>query len=741
MSRLDRITPKHAAPVAPDPNPGPDVSEQFDALAACLRHAARLLGCPLGQAALDAARGPDGDRSAAIMSVVAAAEQAGLQAGFGAWPLSGFDDTLTPAILILHDGRAVVLERIGRDSHLVIHDPALRLDTGEIAQARLARAYSGYAIVLRRAHTPDRDSGPEGHWFGAALAANRWSYAQVVLAAVLANVLGLATSVFIMAVYDRVLPNEAVDSLIALTTGVALALLFDFAVKTLRAGFIDRAGERADRMVGRRIFDQVVDLRMSARGGSTGALASTLRDFETLRDFFTSATLVAIVDLPFVVLFIGVIFLVGGPLALIPALVVPLVLIVGLGVQPFLRRRADGKLAEGQGKQSVLVETLAGIETVKATGAAPVMRARWEEAVARQSQHGARARMLTQFAMNVTGFAQQGAQVLIVFCGVFLVTGGSVSMGALIACVILTGRALAPLAQLSQTLARLAEARAAYRNLDRLMRGDRDRPPGRRWMDRPRLDGGISLTDVDFAYGPQGAQDQGGSGQGRSGQGRQALCGVTLSIAPGERVAILGRAGSGKSTLARLILGLYTPDRGAVRIDRTDIAQIDPGDLRRNIGAVLQDVWLFSGTVRDNIAIGHPRASDSDILRAARVAGADAFIASHPDGYEQELTERGGGLSGGQQQAIALARALIGQPPVLLLDEPTSAMDIETEAAVIARLRTEAAGRTLILVTHRPALLDLVDRVIVLEGGRVAFDGDRAGLIERATSGGAQHGR
>ena len=384
------------------------------------------------------------------------------------------------------------------------------------------------------------------------------------------------------------------------------------------------------------------------------------------------------------------------------------------------------KLAEGQGKQSVLVETLAGIETVKTTGAAPVMRARWEDAVARQSQQGTRARMLTQFAMNVTGFAQQGAQVLIVFYGVFLVTAGSVSMGALIASVILTGRALAPLAQLSQTLARLAEVRGAYRNLDTLMKGGRDRPPGRRWMARPKLEGAICLDAVDFAY---------------PGQGGAALHGVSLSILPGERVAILGRAGSGKSTLARLILGLYAPDRGTIRIDGADIAQIDPGDLRRNIGTVLQDVCLFSGTIRDNIAIGHPCAEDPDIRHAARVAGACGFIAAHPEGYEQMLGERGEGLSGGQKQAIALARALVGRPPVLLLDEPTSAMDVETEATVISRLRAEAAGRTLVLVTHRPALLDLVDRVIVLEGGRIAFDGSPAALMDHAKAGGNRHAR
>jgi ATP-binding cassette subfamily C protein LapB len=528
---------------------------------------------------------------------------------------------------------------------------------------------------------------------------------------VLANFLGLTTSIFIMVVYDRVLPNEATESLIALTIGVGIALLFDFLIKSLRAGFIDRAGQRADMVMGRRIFDQLLDMQMRARKGSTGALASTLREFETLRDFFTSATLVAVVDLPFILLFVGVIYMIGGPLAIVPAIAVPVVLIVGLAVQPLLARLAEQSFADGQSKQGVLVETVSGLETIKATGAARRMRARWEEAIARQSEHGTRSRTITQFAMNATAFTQQSAQVMIVFYGVFLITAGEVSMGALIASVILTGRALAPLAQLAQTLTRLNQARSSYRNLDALMRADSERPEGRHWISRPRLDGRIRFDDVHFTYPDQMVA---------------ALSGVSFTIEPGEKVAILGRIGSGKSTIARLILGLYAPDKGAVLIDDTDIRQIDPGDLRRNIGSVLQDVWLFTGTVRENIAIGARRPRDADIIEAARIAGVDDFIARHPSGYDLMLAERGEGLSGGQKQAITLARALVGRPPVLLLDEPTSAMDVQNERDVIARLRDEARDRTLVVVTHRTSLLDLVDRVIVIENGRVAADGDKS---------------
>ncbi len=693
-----------------------DGTDRISPLESCLMHASALLGRPITLAALQATQAGIG----AVFSVrdaLGAAERAGLQAGFGRTPLDSIDAALMPAILILSGDRAVVLEARRRDGRFVVFDPALGEGLGEIAAEALAESYTGFALLLRAEHreapeTPRR----RGHWFWSTLAENRWMYAQVILAAMVANFLGLSTSIFIMVVYDRVLPNEAVESLLALTIGVGLALFFDFIIKTLRAGFVDRAGQRADKVMGRRIFDQLLDLQMRARRGSTGAMANTLREFESLRDFFTSATLVAVVDLPFILLFVFVIYLIGGPLALVPAVAVPVVLIVGIAVQPILARLAEQSFADGQSKQSVLVETVAGLETIKSVGAAGQMRARWEDAIERQADHGVKSRAVSQFALNATAFTQQAAQVMIVFYGVFLIMQGSVSMGALIASVILTGRALAPLAQLAQTLTRLNQARTSYRSLNALMQAESERPEGRSWLSRPKMEGRIAFDNVHFAY-PEAMVD--------------TLKGVTLTIEPGEKVAILGRIGCGKSTLARMILGLYQPKQGAVLIDGTDIRQIDPGDLRRNIGAVLQDVWLFSGTVRDNIAIGAVRPRDADVLEAARIAGVDDFVSKHPAGYDMLLAERGEGLSGGQRQAIALARALIGKPPILLLDEPTSAMDVQNEAAVIARMKEAMAGRTVVVITHRTSLLQLVDRVIVLEGGKVVVDGPKS-VLQRA---------
>jgi ATP-binding cassette, subfamily C, bacterial LapB len=690
------------------------------ALEACLIHAAAALNRPLTLAALHAAQTGD-TKTHRVTAALRAAEVAGMQAGFGHRALADFNTQLTPAILLMQDDHAVVLHNRLPDNRLSIFDPTLPQGLGEISFEKLELGYTGYAILLRAEHRDDllAQSAPQvGHWFWASLAQNKWAYTQVMLAAVLANVLGLVISLFTMVVYDRILPSGAIDSLVALTSGVALALIFDFLIKTLRAGFIDRAGLRADMVMGRRIFDNLLDMQMKSKKESTGAISSIMREFETLRDFFTSATLVAIVDLPFVFLFIAVTALIGGPLALVPLVTVILVLIIGAGVQPILSRLARLSFANGQTKQSVLVETISGLESIKAVGAAPQMRLRWEDAMQRQSSHGTRSREITQFAINAASFLQQAAQVVIVVYGAILITQGQTSMGALIACVMMTGRALSPLGQLAQTLTRMNQARMSYRSLNALMASASERPEGRGWISRPRLNGDIDFDNVSFTYPNQTVA---------------AVSQLSFSIKAGERVAVIGRIGSGKSTISRLLLGLYQPDTGQVRVDGIDIGQIDPGDLRRNIGAVLQDIWLFSGTIRENIAVGANRPHDHEILSAAKVAGVDEFVARHPSGYDLRLLERGEGLSGGQKQAITLARALVGKPPILLLDEPTSATDMHSEAALIKRLAAETAGCSLLIVTHRTALLELVDRVIVIEQGRIVADGPKSEMIKPAS--------
>jgi ATP-binding cassette, subfamily C, bacterial LapB len=695
------------------------------ALERCVLHVSEHHGRPVTLGALHDALAGHGRSGVTgqVRAAIAAGEQAGMQAAFGHYPLAQIDAGVMPAIVLTNSGGAVVLHR--RDGETaVIHDPRSGEGLIEVPTAELERDLTGHVLILRPEHrraADEREAGIRGHWFRDALAANRWSYVQVALAALMINSLALVTSLFTMVVYDRILPSGATESLFALTIGVAVALVFDALLKTLRAGFIDHAGKRADLEMGQKIFDHVIETEMAARKGAVGAVSATLREFESLRDFFTSATMVALVDLPFVIIFVGAIYLLAGPLAIVPAIAVPLVLLIGVAVQPILGRLADRVLSEGQLKQTVLVETLTGIESIKAAGAGRQMRGRWADAMQSQSAYSVKSRAVTQGAINATGFVQQAAQILIVVYGALLVVSGQITSGVLIAAVILTGRALAPLALISQTLTRLHQARSSYRSLEALMQAPSEHPVGRQFLSRPKLSGEVSFDRVSFSY-----PDQQGA----------ALDDVSLDIAPGERVAILGPIGSGKSTIARLILGLYQPTEGAVLADGIDIRQIDPTDLRRNIGAVLQEPWLLSGTLRENIAFGAVRPRDQEILEAARLAGVEEFAARHPEGYDMHIAERGQGLSGGQRQAVALARALMGDPPILLLDEPTAAMDIQSEAALIARLKATLDARTLIVITHRTSLLDLVDRVIVLDGGKVVADGPKSQFVRRQAAGG-----
>ncbi len=563
-----------------------------------------------------------------------------------------------------------------------------------------------------------KEVAPTTHWLFGPLRDNTKIYGQTILAAVIVNFLALVSSFFIMTVYDRVLPNQAIESLIALTIGVMIAHIFDFALKSLRGYFIDIAGQRLDASVGTKVFDNLMTMRLDAKRGSTGAVAGLIKEFENLRDFFSSATLVAIVDLPFIFLFIATIALIGGPIALVPLIAVLATIIAGVAIQPLIMSRTKQAMEEGHAKHSVLIETLAGLETVKSVDAGELMRGRWRDGVMRQAQVSTIGRFLNQLAVNAAGFAQQFAQVGVVVLGVFLVGANEITTGALIASVILTGRAMAPLGQVATLLSRVNGALASYKSLNKLMKTDSEVDPTRDYLRRDKLQGKIEFREVSFTY---------------PGQNGRALDEVSFTIYPGERVAILGRNGSGKSTIVRQITGVFAPTEGSVLVDDTDIRQIRPADLRANIGAVLQDVCLFSGSIKENISLGLDKISDEDILEAAKIAGVHEFIGASAGGYDQRLAERGEGLSGGQRQALALARALAPKPSMLLLDEPSSALDSQTEAALIARLDAATRGRTLLIVTHRMSMVKLVDRIILLDQGRIIVDGPRDEVIRSLT--------
>ena len=552
-------------------------------------------------------------------------------------------------------------------------------------------------------------------WLMNPIRANGGLYLQVVLAAMLVNLFGLATSLFSMTVYNRIVPNNATDSLIALSIGVAIILIFDFVLRLIRGYFIDIAGQRIDRTVGAAIFDRMLTMRLGDRKSSSGAFAGMLREFEALRDFFASATLAAIVDVPFILIFLIVIQAIGGKLVLVPLLMVPLVIGVGWLSQPALARLAGQGMTDGMTKQGVLVETISGLETVKSSSAGPLLARRWAQSVDDHAAVALKQRLIAAISINVAQSVQTICYVGVVIAGVYLIARGELTMGGLVAVSILAGRCVAPLSQIASLLTRITHTRTAYAHLDKLMQGDGEARNESDYLRRPVLEGGIEFRNVTFRY---------------PGATARALDDVSFKIQPGERVAIVGRVGSGKSTIARLILGLYEPSEGAILVDDADIRQLHPDDLRHNIGAVLQDIFLLTGSVRENISLGEPSIDDAAILHAARISGTHDFIGQVPNGYDLRLADRGEGLSGGQRQSIAIARALAHERPIMLFDEPTSAMDIQSENALIARLEPELRGKTVILVTHRQSMLRLVDRVIIFDKGKIIAAGPRDDVLK-----------
>lgn len=552
-------------------------------------------------------------------------------------------------------------------------------------------------------------------WLSAPMLKHKRAYLKVALAATVVNLLGFVTAMFTMTVYDRVIPNNATASLIALTIGLVIVIVFDFLLRTLRAYFVDLAGADIDHEIGSNVFQRILALRLDLKKGSTGALTGLMRELETLREFFASATLTAIVDVPFIIVTLFVIWLIGGWVVAVPLIMVPLVVLAGWLTHPAMDRLSTRALGEGLLKQSVLVETIGGIEAVKSSGAGPMLQRRWSRAIVDHSDSSLRQRLISTISVTVATSANTIAYAGVVVVGAGLIASRDLTMGGLIACSILAGRAVAPLGQIAQLLSRMTATRTAYRQLDALMQLPPEGPAGEALQPRD-VRGAIEFRKVAFRY---------------PGAAERALDDISFTVQPGEHVALLGRVGSGKSTVARLILGLYPPEDGLVLIDGTDLRQYDPRAMRERIGAAMQDSVLFSGSVRDNVLLARDGFGDEEMLRVAEISGTHSFIGQTANGYDLRLADRGDGLSGGQRQSIAIARALVGRPPIVVLDEPSSSMDAQTEGALIERLRMEFKGRTLILVTHRPPLLALVERIILLDRGKVVMDGKRDAVLAK----------
>ncbi len=702
-----------------------------DPLLACLAFVARALGKPFSRAGVLSALPLRNDRLTVDLLPRAAA-RLGLNARLVQRRLRSVPGLVVPYIVLFESGdAAVVVRKQRRGRKLTVVFPAVSEERRTISGGALEHEASGYlfyiaADVAGTDRPEEREAGRrKGHWFWPAVRRFWPSWMQIVVAALVINVLGLALPLFLMNVYDPVIPNLAIPTLWVLATGVVVALFFDFLLKQLRAVVLDRTGRRVDMSVAASLFEHALGISMAERSASSGAVANQIREFESVRDFFTSSSIIALTDLLFIGVFIAVLWLIVGPLAYVPLVAVPLVLFATLLIQIPLACAVDLTQAQASRRHGILVEGLIGVETIKAVAGEGVMQRRWEDAVAGAARANSTTRFWSSTAVYFTGFVQQSVSVVMIVWGVFLVAEGEISIGGLIAANILAGRVLAPLGNIAMTLVRAQQAFASMRGITRFMslgrEGDGAVADGRRVTA-----GEIEFRDVTFAY-PGGSAD--------------ALKGVSFRIAAGERVGVIGPIGSGKTTMGKLIAGLYHADRGAVLADGVNVQRYAPADLRAGVCYVAQDTELFAGTVRDNIVLGKPEASEEEIARAVRVAGVDAFTDSHPLGLGLPVGERGRGLSGGQRQAVGLARMLLRRPRVLFLDEPASAMDMSTEADLVRNLQSPRAGvETLIVCTHRTSLLELADRLLVLDGGRIVADGPKAAVLKALRGDGRKRG-
>jgi ATP-binding cassette subfamily C protein LapB len=715
-----------AAAGAPAGSAGlPEDALHVDPLLDCLVQLARLHGRPTSRAALSA--GLPMPQSGMPPSLFArAATRAGLATKVLRRPLGKLDSAWMPIVLLLQGEQACVL--VGWNAEAGTARVLLpETGEGEVALARvdLEARYTGLAITVQPqfrfdARTPQHGTLRHRHWFWGALAEQLPLYRDVMLAALLVNLFALALPLFSMNVYDRVVPNHAVETLWALAIGLGLLLVMDYVVRVMRGYFVDLASSRIDVKLTALIMERVLGMRLSERPPSVGAYAATLRSFESVRDFIASATVTAVVDLPFALLFLGVVAWISWPLVFAPLVGVALVVGYGFLMQGRMHALSETSFRAANLRNATLVEALTGMETIKAHGAERVMQTRLEETSVFLSRVNAQLRLLSSSVTNGVMSLQQMVSVVMVIAGVYLIHDGMLTMGGLIACTMLAGRALGPLAQVVGLLMQYNGARSALMALESTMKAHRERQEESRFQHRAQLLGDIAFDKVHFSY---------------PGREQEALRGVSLRVRAGEKVVILGRVGSGKTTLQRLLLGLYQPKEGTIRVDGIDLRQIDPADLRRNMGYVAQDPLLFYGTLRDNIAIAAPFADDAAVHAAADVGGLAGFVNGHPEGMGMLIGERGESLSGGQRQGVAIARAALLDPRILLLDEPTGAMDAQSEAQFKERLRGFARDKTLVLVTHRSSLLDLATRVIVLDEGRVVADGPREQVMADLVAG------
>ncbi|KLV01287.1 type I secretion system permease/ATPase [Photobacterium aphoticum] len=677
---------------------------------------------------------------------VQAANNAGLDATDCAFTVAQFTPMLLPLVAQLADQHACVILAVDSEHKQLLISPTPALPSQ--AQASIAKAsqdnddaywvsFSAFdeqfqqrVFLLKpqfqfddrskEPHEKNERNAAKNHWFWHTLWQSKGIYQDVLIASILINLFAVATPLFTRLVYDKVVPNQAFDSLWVLVSGMAIIFGFDLLLKGLRSHFLDIAGKKADLLMSSAIYRKVMAIKLAAKPPSVGAFARHLQEFESIRDLFTSATVAALIDLPFALLFLAVIAAIAGPLVWVPVIAMVLLALFSWLIQRPLRASIEQGSKLSSQKHANLIESLAGLETVRQQGAQHRFQYQWEQAIAHMANWGVKSRRLTDALNHWSGFTQQTVTVAVIVVGVYLIAAGQLTVGGLIAVSMLTSRAIAPMVQLAQLSTRYQQATSAYAIINDIMAMPEEVTPNRHYLDKPDLTGAMACEEVHFAYPTASMSLSSGTASPRP-----VLNGITLSIAAGEKVAIIGKIGAGKSTLQRLLCGLYSPSNGAVRFDHTDIHQLHPLALRRQIGCMPQDITLFYGSIRDNITLGHPQATDASIWQACEQAGVTRFTQQAPDGLDRQVGEGGLQLSGGQRQAIGLARALLRQPKILILDEPTSQMDNAAELHVKKHLMRLDDTHTVVLFTHKTSLLDAVSRIIVIDNGTVVLDGEK----------------
>jgi len=699
-------------------------SREIDPVLDCLAFVARQADRPSSPVLLRAGLALSADGRLPFHQTEPALEQVGMRAEtiarrLKAWPLSK-----CPAILELEDDRAAVLLEV-RDRDGLIYAPGLA-EPMWTKLAELEPAYTGRAVVVETDPTRERenerpwDKATRRHWFWSEVWKVRREFWPVLLAALIVNLLAFAMPLFTMNVYDRVIPNKAAATLWVLALGVLLALTFDFTLRVARGRLIDEVGRRLDAKLSQKLFEKVMNLPMSDRQGSTGALARRVSDYEMVRDFFASTTVVLAVDLTFLFLFLGFITLVGGWLVLVPLFGIAVMLIAGVSLQRQMGKVALDAQADSSLQHSVLIESISGAETLKAARAEGQMLGRWRRYASMSAATSERMRKLSAVAVNLASISQQSISVGLLIGGFYRFQAGEMTMGAIIAIIMISGRSLQPVGQLAFLITRGKQAFATLTSLQRMMEAQDERQTGMLSIVPEIRAGHIEFRNVSFRY-PNASRD--------------ALDGIDLKINPGERIGIIGRVASGKSTLGRVVCGLYAPTGGEMLVDGLDSRQYHPHQLREAFRFVSQDADVFSGTVRDNLMLGAAQADDQQLVDAVVRSGADIFLSRDAAGFDLPVGERGSRLSGGQRSLLVLARALVSPSKLLFLDEPTGSMDTQTELYFIEHLKTALAkDQALVVATHRHNMLSILDRLIVIDGGKILADGPRDQILKHLSS-------